>query len=216
MDLQASIAFYCYVRKEFLYDMKSGQGEFAECMVYGLRSLAGRAIGFHVLTDRGASFASLPIHALAHKTSAPQRRLSELQLWDCFGEKVSAHAFRELSEIRCGYKVSDEVRWGEYMFTLDWYDNAYSDEPAQHKNCHVIKLDEGNFAAQPNNRMIFHDPAFTVKKHYFFMTGEEVNKAGGYPLTGTKVWSAEKDGGEWKTGDGDKFHYDVFNTDKKK
>ena len=45
--------------------------------------------------------------------------------------------------------------WGQYMFTLDWYGHEDAEEAGDggHKCAHVIALDDGNFAAQPNNRI---------------------------------------------------------------
>jgi hypothetical protein len=60
---------------------------------------------------------------------------------------------------------------GEYLFTIDWAQGdyselryGYSETPDNHKCGHVIKLDSGHYAIQPNNRMRFFDPSFTVKK----------------------------------------------------
>ena len=45
---------------------------------------------------------------------------------------------------------------GQYMFTRDWYGHEDAAEAGDggHKRSHVIALDNGNFAAQPNNRMV--------------------------------------------------------------
>jgi len=40
---------------------------------------------------------------------------------------------------------------------------GFSEEPGQHKCGHFIKLDNGNYAIQPNNRVRLHDPSFTIK-----------------------------------------------------
>jgi hypothetical protein len=53
--------------------------------------------------------------------------------------------------------------WGNYMMTFDWYNNPYSQEPTQYKAAHLIKLDDGNFALQPNNRLVWKDMSFTTK-----------------------------------------------------
>jgi hypothetical protein len=43
--------FYCFLRKEFLYDGGAHQGEFVYICVFGVASIQGRALGFHVLTS---------------------------------------------------------------------------------------------------------------------------------------------------------------------
>ena len=50
------------------------------------------------------------------------------------------------------------------MMTFDWVNNAFSDEPSQRKDAHLIRLDNGNFALQPNNRTLWKDPSFTTKE----------------------------------------------------
>ena len=42
-------------------------------------------------------------------------------------------------------------------------DTDHSEIPHEHKCAHIIALDDGNFAAQPNNRCIWDIPSFTVK-----------------------------------------------------
>jgi hypothetical protein len=58
---------------------------------------------------------------------------------------------------------------GRYLFTLDWsegdfneLDFGYASKPDQHKCGHVIQLDNGNFAIQPNNRMRVFDSVIWV------------------------------------------------------
>lgn len=76
--------FYCMMRAEYAYDLKSHHGEYINTLVFGIDSVAGRAIGFDVLTNNGVMFARLPISALCHKAGAPNLPLDYLQLWDNF------------------------------------------------------------------------------------------------------------------------------------
>jgi hypothetical protein len=53
------------------------------------------------------------------------------------------------------------------MFTLDWgwenksiLDTNFSETP-EHKCAHLFKMDNGNFYAYPNNRIVWHDKAWT-------------------------------------------------------
>jgi hypothetical protein len=53
------------------------------------------------------------------------------------------------------------------MFTLDWcWENKavlntnFSETP-EHKCAHMFKMDDGNFFAYPNNRIIWYDDAWT-------------------------------------------------------
>jgi hypothetical protein len=178
--------FYAYVRREYLYDHQDHAGEFEECIVFGIASVPSRALGFHVLLKSGAQFARLPISALVWKTDAPELPLDELECWDCFGVQVTAHAYEFLKECECRvYLKHGRYEWGQYLFTVDWHTNGFSDEPSQHKNAHVIKLDNGCFAAQPNNRILWRDASFTQ-----WPEGKPDYR------TNTSKWYAEEDDGQ--------------------
>ena len=47
------------------------------------------------------------------------------------------------------------------MFNM--LDADHSEIPHEHKCAHIIALNDGNYAAQPNNRCIWDLPSFTVK-----------------------------------------------------
>ena len=55
--------FYCLLRKEFLYDGIEHVGEYVQVCVFGVASITGRALGFHVLTENGAVIWRLPINS---------------------------------------------------------------------------------------------------------------------------------------------------------
>ena len=59
-----------------------------------------------------------------------------------------------------------------------------------------MALENGNYAAQPNNRILWHVPSFTVRND---VPDWDVN---------TQNWSVE-DGRDWKTADTNKFFYDI-------
>jgi hypothetical protein len=189
---------YCFVRKEFLYDLAAHKGEFEPVSVFGIRSVGGRALGFHALTSNGAQIAGLPIHSLCWNKRAPRMPLDFLELWECFGEYVGVQKFDFLSHAasRCRIILKDKT-WieGSYMFTVDWCKNSYSDEPSMAKSAHIIKLDNGNFAAQPNNRVLWFDPCTVVSKE---RPDYKVN---------THVWKCETQP-KWVTEDSDRFFYD--------
>jgi hypothetical protein len=154
--------FYAYVRREHLHNLESHHGELEECAVFGINSVPSRGLTFQVLLKSGAQFARIPLHALVWKPDAPVVQLHERQLWDCFGVHVTAIAYEFLKERECRcYLKKGQFVWGQYVFTLDWHSNGWSDEPSQHKNAHVIKLDDGTFCALPNNRIFWRDASFT-------------------------------------------------------
>lgn len=156
--------FYCLCKREHFFAYESGFGEFENVIVFGVRSVFSRALTFHVMTESGAQRANVPITALVHKKSAPNIALDWLQLWDCFGNSISTIRFDYLINKRCQVILKDrQPYWGTYMMTFDWYSNPYSETPQDYKNAHLIKLDNGCFALQPNNRILWRDTNFITK-----------------------------------------------------
>lgn len=191
---------YGFLRKEFLYDGTAHHGEHVAVCVFGASSIYGRALGFHVLTEEGAVIWRVPLHALCHKADAPVRSLEQLQFWDCFSYEMTATVFDRLADARVRVQLRDRT-WlgGQYVFTLDWYGREDAEEAGDggHKCAHVIALDDGNFAAQPNNRLQWYCPAFVTP----FVDKPDY-------VTNTAVWKVER---ESETSDG--FFYDEANHD---
>ena len=66
-----------------------------------------------------------------------------------------------------------------------------------------MALENGNYAAQPNNRLIWSIPSFTVR-----------NEIPDWKVQ-TSEWNVE-DTGKWKTEDTDKFFYNIEETHDEK
>lgn len=193
--------FECYLRKEFLYDQKEHHGGFVRFVVFGISSLSVRAIGFHCLTEDGAVVWRLPVSAFCHKDNAPTLDLQTLELWDCFSEEVSVHEFDFLSETKVKTWLRDGKAYeGTYMFTVDWYNSASANGVGDigHKCAHIIRLDNGNFSAQPNNRIQWFEQAFVTNP---FKERPDFK-------TNTQIWKCEN-GLKWMTSDDDKMFYEV-------
>ena len=166
---------YAQIRREYLYDCKKHHGEVEDCIIFGLSSIAGHAILFHAIMENGAVFYRLPISAFIQRgfkpEDVPKRRLDELQLWNCFSYYPSVHIWDILGGT-AGKYIGKDKKWhhGKYLFTVDFahpesniLDVEHSEIPHEHKCAHIIALDDGNYAAQPNNRCIWDLPSFTVK-----------------------------------------------------
>lgn len=190
--------FECLVRAEYLYDGDRA-GQYEKAAVFAATSVPGRAIGFHCLFDNGAVYGRLPISALAHKESPPPISVGECQLWDCPSEHVSCIEYDLLKESRCTVLLPSGEKHGQYMFTLDWWGSSYAESAGTklegyhavwdlevsddhsfvvegivvHNCAHIVRLDNGWFAAQPNNRILWECPAFvkrTQKPEYKLTT----------------------------------------------
>ena len=103
---------------------------------------------------------------------------------------------------QAGKYIGKDKKWhpGKYLFTVDFahpeaniLDTDHSEIPHEHKCAHIIALDDGNYAAQPNNRCIWDIPSFTVKDNKCLI--------GKCKLT---EWNVE-DTGQWRTEDTDNF-----------
>jgi len=165
---------YAQIKREYLYDLQKHHGEVEDCIIFGLSAITGRSI------------------------------LDELQLWNCFSYYPSVHSFDILAG-QAGKYIGKDKKWhhGKYLFTVDFghpesniLDTDHSEIPHEHKCAHIIALDEGNFAAQPNNRCIWDIPSFTVKDT---IPDWKVQ---------TNEWNVE-DSSQWRTEDTDKFFYEI-------
>lgn len=178
----------CFVRKEYLYDLDGrGEGEFTPAIWVSVKSIRGRALYFEsLLTEYGALYDKLPLSAYTwHTEIGYELPLDYLEIWDSFSYHITVIEKATLKGLRCAMYAKDkEYYHGEYMFTIDschddpnMLNTTLSETPNEHKSFNIIKLDNGQFAAQPNNRMkwfeqslIAHetkDPDFKVSTKYF-------------------------------------------------
>ena len=210
--LNANIpATYAQVRKEYLYDLQKHHGEVEDCVIFGLASIAGKAVLFHCLLPNGAVYYRLPISAFIQRSfdisQVPRMRLDELELWNSFSYYPSVTTFDFLAGQECKYLGKDKKFYsGEYLFTIDWahpepniLDVDHSEIPQEHKCGHFIALKNGNYAIQPNNRILWHVGNFTTK-----------NEWPDYK-TQTSEWSVENK--DWSTDDTDRMFYDIIKKD---
>jgi len=211
--LNANIpATYAQVRKEYLYDLQKHHGEVEECVIFGLASLAGKAVLFHCLLPNGAIYYRLPISAFIQRPydilQVPRMRLDELELWDSFSYYPAITVFDFLAGQECKYLGKDKKFYtGEYLFTIDWahpepniLDVDHSEIPQEHKCGHFLALANGNYAIQPNNRILWHLNNFTTK-----------NEWPDYK-TQTSEWNVENK--DWTTDDTDRMFYDIIKKDE--
>ena len=156
------------VRKEFTQNLKSGHGEYLKAHIIAIRCQAGFSLQFQVRfeegTEAGALFC-LPIQALCWKPCGkPPGEL--LQPWDTFSSNFCVHEFGLLRNSTAwllnvreceGFPVRLKAK---YLVTVDFEGNALADNFEQHKQLHILQVEEGWFAAVPNNRMLSDDSAF--------------------------------------------------------
>ena len=101
-----------FVKKEYLYDLQKGHGEFLEGVWVTAKSIQGRALYFETyIPEYGALFDKLPISAFVWKTDIKEDvPLTELQLWDCFSYDITICEKQMLSGNQCKY-LSPSKTW---------------------------------------------------------------------------------------------------------
>ena len=199
----------CYIRKEFLYDFEKGHGELVPCWWISIKSLRGQAFRIEAyLNEYGALYDKLPLHAFCWKPiEGEPYSLDSLQLWDCLSYDITVIKKAQLQSMKCKIKMKDGG-WalGEYMFTVDSahpdfniIDTGFSEDVTDHKSYNFVKLDNGQFAAQPNNRMLVLEPSSNPKEL----------KVPDFKVA-TKRWSVETEA-KWALGDTNTVMYERKN-----
>ncbi len=196
MNFVANIPYIkCWVRKEYLHDLEKGHGEFVECVLLAVKSMQGRALMFEAyLPDYGACFDKFPLSAFVWKKDIKEEEqlsLGVISLWDGFSYDIQVWSKRLLKN--CDVQImlkGGKKMGGEYLFTIDSthsdpniINTSVSEVPAEHKQHNFGKLDNGQFFAQPNNRMLWYEQSLTpkdlktrdfqVSTRYFFSEQEE-------------------------------------------
>ena len=129
--------------------------------------------------------------------------LQELHLWNCFSYYPSVHRFDWMDGLDGKFRGKDKKFYhGNYLFTIDWahpdnniLNTEHSEIPQEHKCAHILELNNGNYAAQPNNRCLSHLNSYTTDKDW-----------PDYKVQ-TTVWDCEDDA--WVTEDSDNMFYDL-------
>ena len=198
---------YCKVRTEYLYDMDEKRRGEKECVIFGVASISGRALLFHIMLPNGAVYYRLPISAFFQKhlqrAEVPDMSVDTLQLWNCFSYYPSVHCFDFLAGVHGKFRGKDKKFYpGQYLFTIDWahpetniLNTEHSEIPQEHKCAHILELNNGNYAAQPNNRILWHINSYTTD-----------NDWPDYKVQNT-YWEVE--GSDWVTEDTDKMFYEI-------
>jgi hypothetical protein len=152
------------------------------------------------MTDDGMLRSRVPISEIFTKPVINDVPFYFKQLWDCFSENVSVIQYDWLREHRADIILRDRtIISAQYILTIDWYDNPYSDEPSDYKCGHLMKADDGYLLLMPNNRMLWHDSNWITKKP------EDLNIF----KVDSELPSVENICDKWMADDSDKFYYDI-------
>ena len=213
-ELNANIPpISAYVRGNYLRDQQDSHGKYFPVIIFGVSTVQNRSPLFHFLMEDGGLWWRMPISAFCTEPGVPEVDLHDLVLWNCFSPYITVTQFNYMMSMRMQYiDRNKEKILGKYLFTLDWHspernilDTGNSETPSEHKCGHVIQRDDGNFAIQPNNRVLLLEPSMVTK------SGEQLIER----LVNTRKWDVE-DASKWTTEDSNNYNYDIVETSKEK
>jgi hypothetical protein len=175
--------FKVWVRRDFTSGHENYQGEFIHAYVIAVNTIPDRSLSFQVVftgceVDRddwdegnihgGAMWARMPIQALVADIPVeewPEPMEDHLaQPWDCESRDHAVVCMDRVSSSPWLAKIDGNFYKATYLFTVDYTNNDIADDPAQHKQSHVLYITEdckwkGNLVALPNNRVRATSPA---------------------------------------------------------
>jgi len=202
MILNSNIpSFKALVKKSYFTKDEKDNNEYYNVYVFGIQSLGGKIITFHVLTDSGMLRSRVPLSEIYTKIPINDIPYNYKQLWDCFSENVTVIEYDFLAYHRGQVVLRDGTKvWGTYILTVDWYNNPYSDEPSDYKCGHILESDDGYLLCMPNNRIFWKDSNWVTKKLPEDLKQFKVD---------INLDSVENQSDRWIVEDTDSFYYDI-------
>jgi hypothetical protein len=195
----------CYVRVSHFTKDEKDKDTYHKAYAFGIQSVAGKILTFHIMTDYGMLRSRVPISEIFLEIPSKDIPAHYKQLWDCFSENVSVITYDYLYEKRCQVVLKDKTKvWATYLFTVDWYKNGYSDEPSDYKCGHILVSDEGFLLCQPNNRIYWRDSNWVTKEFPIDVSNIKVD---------SELISVESFSDKWVTEDSDSFYYELKSID---
>jgi hypothetical protein len=193
----------CFVRREFLYNHTKGQGELEPAIWVSIKALRGQVFRIEsLLPNYGALYDKLPLHAYVWREDYEQvvdgdLPIDILQLWDCMGYRFTV--LEKIGLRNLGVKfLGKDKKWhhGRYLFTVDFcadgmdVDTGFTEQAEEHKSFNFIRLENGQFACQPNNRCLWYDQSLIPAEVKFpdFQAAKDF-----YTVDGSRKWAAGDD-----------------------
>jgi hypothetical protein len=192
-------AFQALCRRSHFTKIEEDEGAFDNVWVFGIQSVGGKILTFHVMTDYGMLRSRVPISEIFFKKPYQDLPTHFKQLWDCFSEDVNVTRFDYMVGKRCEVVLKDSVKvWATYMFTVDWFNNPYSENPSDYKCAHILAADDGYLLAMPNNRIYWKDMNWITKP----FPGYQIK-------VDNELISVESFSDRWVSEDTSSFYYDI-------
>ena len=169
------------MRREYTHNHEKYHGEFLHAMAIAVTTMPNRCLSFQVIftgceaeedepnVHGGAMWARMPITGLVGDFEFegwPEPMETYLaQPWDCASYNHVVYTLNRATPCPWMAKIGSEFYPAKYHFTVDYTDHEIADDPAQHKQSHVLTLLDageytGNIVALPNNRVRVTHPAW--------------------------------------------------------
>ena len=172
------------MRREFTYNHEQYHDEYLHGLAIAVNTIPDRSLSFQVVftgceadcddwdegnIHGGAMWARMPIQGLVcdmPMEDFPKPMDDHLsQPWDCESRDHSVVVLDRVSSSPWIAKIDGKFYTSKYLFTVDYTDSHIADDPAQHKQSHVLELLDageytGNIIALPNNRVRVTHPAW--------------------------------------------------------
>ncbi len=150
---------YCYVISDYVsYE----ENELWPCIWFGITTQVGRAFGLNVLLESGAIYRNVPPHAIRFNNKKPINnwQINQAQLWDCYSQQFAVIEYKYLKNMQALAKIGLDQYYGDYIFTVAFLNDGFSEHPEQNKEFHFLEMDNGCLTIQPTNRVLFNDKSF--------------------------------------------------------
>jgi len=194
-------SFKCFVRVSHFTKNDKHKDEYHNAYAFAIQSVEGKILTFHVMTDYGMLRSRVPISEIFLKEPINDVPSHYKQLWDCFSQNVTTVKFDYLNGKRCQVVLKNSKKvWATYMFTIDWFNNPYSDEPSDYKCGHILVADDGYLLCQPNNRIYWKDSNFITQDFPLEKQNIKVDNI---------FESVESYSDRWVSEDTDSFYYNI-------
>ena len=172
------------MRREFTHNHEQYHDEYLHGLAIAVNTIPDRSLSFQVVftgceadcddwdegnIHGGAMWARMPIQGLVcdmPMEDFPKPMDDHLsQPWDCESRDHSVVVLDRVSSSPWIAKIDGKFYTSKYLFTVDYTDSHIADDPAQHKQSHVLELLDageytGNIVALPNNRVRVTHPAW--------------------------------------------------------
>ena len=138
--------FLSYVRSEYLFDHKEGEGYFSPATIFSVSISQNEYPKFQVLIDDKTLFSNIPLQAISGSKLAKSLREEDCVYIQSADKDVVACVYDYLLSIEDCFvwqKNGEKFQAAKYIMTLDWY--------IAKEQLHLLELEDGNYVLWHNS-----------------------------------------------------------------